>query len=87
MAGIAVFGERLGVPALSLLVLIATISSNKPAPSAIGAVLGEQCSLDNSAGILLGDRAQNGPVEDYGLCLEHRRGQSWRGGIHQHRAG
>jgi hypothetical protein len=28
MAGIAVFGERFGVPALSLLVLIATIVDN-----------------------------------------------------------
>jgi len=92
MAGIAVFGKGFGVPAISLLILITTVGSNKPTPTVIGAVLVEQGSLYDSAGILLRSRcevarAKNGPAEDFLPCLEHRRGQSWRYGIHQHRAG
>jgi hypothetical protein len=92
MAGIAVLGQGLGVPTISFLVLITAVSGDKPAPPAIGAVLGEECSYYNSAGILLSNRccvfaAENGLAEDLPLSLEQRRGQSWRCGIPHDRAG
>jgi hypothetical protein len=53
MAGIAAFGKGFGVPAISFLILITTVGSDKPTPTAIGAILGEQSSHYDSAGILL----------------------------------
>jgi len=92
MAGIAVFGKGFGVPAISLLILITTVGSDKPTPTAVRAILREQSSHYDSAGVLLRGRsevaqAKYGSAEDFLPCLELLHGQSWRYGIHQHWAG